>query len=266
MDMSTSTLGWTVGKGVAVLALAGATLAGLGGCDQGTAAAPPGGAAAGNNAGPAAVQNQVGQGGPLGNMRDNPTSYFGRTAKQGKDTVQMAINRDAAIGGMAAEMSGEAEPLDIAGLRWSVPTEWEKVRSPGAMRAAEYRIPHTEGGDGEAQIVWFYFGPNQGGTIEDNIARWAGLVRDVQGNPTMPDIATMKINGIPAVLVAMNGTYRDGIPGQTYVERPDYGFRGAIFSGPKGNVFIRLTGPVDLIDAIIAQWQNLFQGTRPDNM
>ena len=263
MGMSTSTRGWSAGRGRVAGSIIVALAAGLAACDGGTPPPPAGG---GPNTGPAAVPNQVGSNSPLGNMRANPTSQLGRSAKLGKDTVQMALNRDSAAGGMADEISGEANPLIVAGLRWSVPSHWETPAERSPMRAAEYLIPHPEGGEGHAQIIWFHFGPGQGGTIEDNIARWATLVRDVQGNPTMPDIATMKINGFNAVLVAMEGTYRDGIPGQTYVERPGYQFRGAIFEGPKGNVFIRLTGPADLMEAIVGEWQQLFQGTRSENM
>jgi len=236
-----------------------------GGCDQGTPSAPAAPAAPAN-AGPSAIPQPVASSGPLSRMRSNPTSMLGRSAQMGKDTAQMALNRDSAIGGMAAELSGEAVPLQIAGLHWSVPSEWERVQGDSPMRAAEFRIPHPDGGEGEAQAIWYYFGPGQGGTVEDNIARWATFVRDADGNPTIPDIATMKINGIPATLVAMEGTYRDGLPGEPYVERPGYAFYGAIFEGPKGNVFIRLTGPVDVVNALLGQWQQLFQGTRRDNM
>ncbi len=261
--MSTRTRGQSVGKAGWIVALAGAAAI-VAGCDQGTQSAQAPAAPA--NAGPSAIPQQVASSGPLSRMRDNPTSMLGKTAQMGKDTVQMALNRDSAIGGMAAEMSGEAVPLQIAGLHWSVPVEWERVQSDSTMRAAEFRIPHQEGGEGEAQAIWYHFGPGQGGTVEENIARWATFVRDADGNPTIPDIATMKINGIRTTLVAMEGTYRDGLPGQTYVERPGYAFYGAIFEGRQGNVFIRLTGPVDVVNSLLGQWQQLFQGTRPDNM
>ena len=53
------------------------------------------------------------------------------TARDGKTVAQQAVDRDSAMGGMVGEMSGEAVPLEVGGLRWSVPSgKSHRGRSP----------------------------------------------------------------------------------------------------------------------------------------
>ena len=56
------------------------------------------------------------------------------------------------------------------GVRWTVPAGWQ-APSERPMRVATYKIPAAAGTeDGECGV--FFFGKGQGGSVEDNLARW----------------------------------------------------------------------------------------------
>lgn len=256
-------------RNVLVIAgLAAGVLLGAAGCEE--SAPPPPAPAAGTatGAGQARPQsNAPGSSGPLARLSDQPKSMLGRSAQYGKQVAQQAVDRDSAIGGMADEMSGEAVPLEVGGLRWSVPSGWVKQNASG-MRAAEFRVPHPDGGDGEAVAAWFFFPDGQGGTVQQNIDRWAQQVRGPGNSPGEPVVKRRNINGVQTTTVELEGTYRDGMPGQPYVERPNYVFRGAIAEGPKGLVFLRLVGPRDIVydESVFRLWDQLVGGTREAGM
>mgnify|MGYP001432786605 CR=1 FL=1 len=238
------------------------------GCEE---SAPPPGPTAGSGAPVGAPpsrpqSNAPGSTGPLSRLTDQPTSLLGRTAHSGKQVGQQMADRDTAMSGMVDEMSGQAAPLEVGGLRWSVPSEWTRSTNPGPMRAAEFRIPHPEGGEGEAVAVWFHFPGGQGGSVEDNIRRWSEQVRNAWNEPGEPAVKRRTINGVSTTTVELEGTYRDGLPGQPYVERPDYVFRGAIAEGPNGLVFFRLVGPRDIVYAVFHQWDQVVGSTRRAGM
>ena len=59
-------------------------------------------------------------------------------------------------------------------LRYKVPEGWITEKPTSSMRAAQYVLPKVEGDPEDASLVLFYFGRGQGGSVEDNMARWIG--------------------------------------------------------------------------------------------
>ena len=47
--------------------------------------------------------------------------------------------------------------------------------------------------------------------------------------------------------VQAEGTYLSGMPGGPTTPKPDYGLAGAILESPEGNIFVRMTGPRELM-------------------
>jgi hypothetical protein len=108
------------------------------------------------------------------------------------------------------------------------------------MRVATYAIEGAKGaGAGECAV--FYFGPGQGGRVDDNIQRW---VRQFKESPT-PRREKRTVAGVSVTWVDIEGTYLNPGGGmmQSRGERPDYRLLGAIVEAPGGNVFFKLTGP-----------------------
>jgi hypothetical protein len=193
---------------------------------------------------------------PLSGLSENPTSLYGKSAKMGKDAAHQIGQADAAALGTAQELTGEAAPVNIAGLSWSVPTEWRRIEPPRNMWAAEFRVP---GAAGEGIVGFAHYGAEQGGNVQQNIARWQGLMPQA-----VPEISKRTVVGLPVTLMTMEGTYLDGMMSGNPTQRPDYAFRGAIAEGPKGTVFIRLHGPISTVEGADLAWERMVGGMRKE--
>lgn len=247
---------------VAVAAGAGLSLLALSvqqGCED--KAPPPsagGGTKTSNNAATLSARES---GTAIDRLAEEPTSMYGRSAKLGKTTGEQIENKQAEASGMADEINGSGEAFALAGLKWVVPTRWEKKPPANDKRAAEY---HIAGDSGEAALVTFsnFGGPGQGGNVQSNIDRWKSQFRnpDTGGEPDNKQ-KKRKIVGISVDLIDIVGTFKDVMPGTTGgTERPGYAMRGAIIDGPQGFVFIKMWGPYDTVLGTRDEWFQLIDG------
>ncbi|MBA4028689.1 MAG: hypothetical protein C0475_06090 [Planctomyces sp.] len=142
-----------------------------------------------------------------------------------------------AIGGLG----GQGGEITAAGLAWSVPAGlgWERVEGVRPPRAAELRF----GPGREGEIVFFAFGPGQGGDAASNINRWASQVLGPQGLPAEPVISERDVGGVRVTIAQLRGTYQSGSPGQAPVPKPGYVLIGAVVEGPGQTAFVRFTAP-----------------------
>ena len=132
-----------------------------------------------------------------------------------------------------------AQGVSSAGIKWTIPTGWTD-EGARPMRVATYRVPAAPGAEaGECGV--FYFGKGQGGSIEENIARW-GQQFEGGGKPKVTDTT---VSGLKVHRVETAGTYT--APGgpmmQSTGKKPGYRLLGAIVEAPDGNVFFKCTGP-----------------------
>jgi hypothetical protein len=109
------------------------------------------------------------------------------------------------------------------------------------MRVATYAIPGAAGAEaGECGV--YYFGKGQGGTVDENVARWA---QQFSGAPR-PTRSDRTVAGLRVHRVDLAGTYL--APGgpmmQSQGSKPNYRLLGAIVEAPGGLVFFKCTGPV----------------------
>lgn len=133
----------------------------------------------------------------------------------------------------------------IAGLKMRPEESWRRVSPASSMRKAQFEVGPA---DQPAEVVVFHFGPGQGGSVENNLLRWARLVLDDAGEPTLPEIAEFEVNGLRVTLAAYTGTYLAGPPGGEQVAMPDWTLLAAVIEGgPEGAVFPRLVGPTELV-------------------
>ena len=148
------------------------------------------------------------------------------------------------------------EPLD-PGLEWTVPARWT-VQGERPMRLATYSVPRVKGDAEDGECAVFYFGPNQGGGVEDNIDRWIGQFE----NPSTPLRSTRTVRGLSIARVRMHGAYL--APGGPHMEsqgkKPDFMLMGAIVTGPQGAVFFKLIGPAKTVGAAAAEFDRMIAG------
>lgn len=153
-----------------------------------------------------------------------------------------------AAAGLVAAAAGTAD-----GVRWSVPAHWTE-KPVRAMRAATYAIPGPKGAE-PAECGVFYFGSGRGGTVQENVDRWA---QQFEGNPK-PKTATTNAHGMVVHRVDIVGTYLS--PGgpmmQSQGARPHFRLLGAIVEAPGGLVFFKCVGPAATVDAAEKEFEAL---------
>ncbi len=161
-------------------------------------------------------------------------------------------------GGVTPGMPGAGiEPAPEApdpGLAWTVPARWT-AQGERPMRIATYLVPMAKGDAEAGECAVFYFGPNQGGSVEDNIDRWVGQFE----NPSTPQRTTQTVHGLSIARVKLHGAFLT--PGGPNMEsqgkKPDYQLLGAIVTGPKGAVFFKLTGPAKTVEAAVPEFDRM---------
>ena len=111
------------------------------------------------------------------------------------------------------------------------------------MRVAEYLVPRVQGDPRDAECTVITFGPNQGGSVSDNVDRWA---RQFDPPSDAPTKTTRRVGGMTVTRVEVAGSYHPmAMPGAAPVPSTEEGARliGAIVEAPSGLWFFKLTGP-----------------------
>jgi hypothetical protein len=148
--------------------------------------------------------------------------------------------------GQAVTAPVASERDSVAGLSWAVPSEWDQ-QAQRPMRVTTYSTPPAEGDGEPGEVAVFYFGPQEGGTVEANVSRWFNQFDQEDGRPTseVAERESIEVDGIPVTLVRASGTYNAaaGPMAPRADMRPGYRLVGAIAEGPEGAVFFKFTGP-----------------------
>ncbi len=142
----------------------------------------------------------------------------------------------------------------VAGLKWGVPSRW-MAQGDRPMRAATYAIPPAQGDSDAAECAVFYFGNDQGGTVDANIDRWVGQFEQASA----PNRGTKDVGGMKVTTVAISGAYLapSGPMMMPTGKKDNYRLLGAIVEGPQGSVFFKLTGPQKTVEASSAEFDAL---------
>lgn len=161
--------------------------------------------------------------------------------------------------------AGKAKTVDVQLLNYKAPVPAAWVQQPPAnnMRLAQYLVPgESNAGDGE--VIVFYFGQGQGGSVEANTERWASQFTSADGKPVKPAVKKLKTNGIPVTVIELNGTYARGIGMGTAgnMSRPDQTLLAAVFETPRGNVTVHLYGPRATVAANRKAFDQMVRGFR----
>lgn len=152
-----------------------------------------------------------------------------------------------------ASPGSTAAKAGAGGIQWTVPFHW-KASGGSPMRVATYSVPAAKGASpGECAV--FFFGPGQGGGVEDNVARWG---KQFEGAPK-PASRTVQVAGMRVTRAEVAGTYL--APGgpmmQSTGKKAGYRLLGAIVEAPEGNVFFKLTGPAATVAGAQAEFDAL---------
>ena len=122
-------------------------------------------------------------------------------------------------------------------IDFDVPAGWQSQPPSSNMRVAQAAIPGP-GGSGEFAV--FYFGPGGGGSVVDNIDRWAGQMESAD----KPKPETFETNGYKVTWIDVHGTLKASSMGMgPSTAQADSRLFGAVVEGPGGPWFFKATGP-----------------------
>jgi len=130
-------------------------------------------------------------------------------------------------------------PVALLDYEALVPPSFVARPSTSSMRLAEFGVPRSDGAS--AEVIVFYFGQGQGGSVDANIARWSSQFTGPDGAPVAPRIGTLEGAEFPTTIAEFEGAYARGV-GAGGPPIPDQGLTAAIVETPTGSLFLQLVG------------------------
>jgi hypothetical protein len=165
----------------------------------------------------------------------------------------------AAAASLAAAPAPPPKTASAGGVQWTVPAKWT-AGTGSAMRVATYSVPGAKSSPaGECAV--FFFGPGQGGSVSENVARWG---KQFDGSPAPQSKTITTPAGLHVTRAEVSGTYLapSGPMMQSSGKRPGYRLIGAIVEAPEGNVFFKLTGEAATVGAAQGDFDALVASLR----
>ena len=169
-----------------------------------------------------------------------------------------------AIAAMGTSSTDLSAPPSAGGLTWADAAPLTRRAPKSAMRAAEYGLP----GEDKLELTVFYFGPDQGGSVEANINRWLGQITQPDGSDTTAKAkrTTRKVGDMDVSVLEVTGTYSGGLAmmggGAAPEPMTNATMLGAIASGPQGPIFFKMTGPKEAVDHSRAAFDQMISSLR----
>ncbi len=167
----------------------------------------------------------------------------------------------------AAPKPVEPREIEIGTLLGLVPGNWDPQPPTNEFRLSQHLVPKATGDTAKTEFIVFYFGKGGGGTLEDNIKRWYGLMRQPDGGDTeaVAKRTESTREGLRITAVDIPGTYMDRpFPRSTeFTPRPDYRMLAAIVEttgeGGDGPYYLRIVGPAKSVAAAKPGWDKLME-------
>ena len=144
--------------------------------------------------------------------------------------------------------AGEAPPtFKVSEFTFARPADWEWVESTSQMRKAELKVvdPKT---NAKAEVVFYHFGAGNAGGTQANSERWFGQF-DGPRDKINAKSDEVSVGKHKVTYVSAEGTYKSGMPGGPQTPMPNYALVGAIIEAEQGSVFVKMTGPKELVQS-----------------
>src|SRR5947209_8309859 len=111
-----------------------------------------------------------------------------------------------------AQLLAEAPAtFKVSEFTFTRPAAWEWVEVTSAMRKAQLKVSEANG-KGSAEVIFFHFGPGDGGGTKANVERWFGQFKEprdqIKASSDEVTVGKHKVTYVQA-----EGTYLSGMPG-----------------------------------------------------
>lgn len=231
---------------IIVVAIATLSVVSLGGCSKNSeptkgdsvSKSAPAGQAGSGQANPDGVKTP-----PPGNPQGGSNPHGG-TGADPHAGMNMGKASGKGVGG--AEPTAKDGTKKFTPFTLTVPKSWSESAPTSSMRAAQFKI-------GDAELVVFYFGTGQGGTVEANVARWYGQFEQPDGSATKDKAKReeKKIDGLDVTLISVKGRFVANVrpTSDKKHNKPGHQMLAAIVQTDNGPYFFKMVGPEDTVTA-----------------
>jgi hypothetical protein len=157
--------------------------------------------------------------------------------------MRTAIAAVALLAFVALPAETRAETVKVEAFTFTVPEGWRSVTPSSAMRKAQLEVAR---GTEKAEVTFFHFGADQGGSAADNVARWYAQFPGSEKNRITENV---QVGPVKITFAMTDGTFSSGMPGGPTTPMENYALCGAILESTSGNVFVKMTGPNAVVKA-----------------
>jgi len=147
--------------------------------------------------------------------------------------------------------------FSVSEFTFTRPADWEWVPTTSQMRKAELKVESKDKKE-KAEVIFFHFGESNGGGTQANVERWLSQFKEPR-EKLNSKVDTAKINKRAVTFVQAEGTYLSGMPGGPKTPQPNSMLLGAIIESEKGNVFVRMTGPVAVVKGAQSDFKKMIE-------
>lgn len=144
---------------------------------------------------------------------------------------------------VAVAIPARAETVKVEGFTFTVPDGWRSVTPSSPMRKAQLEIAR---GPEKAEVTFFHFGADQGGTADDNVRRWYG---QFPGSEDKRVTDHVQVGPVKVTFATTEGTFSSGMAGGPTTPMEGHALCGAILETSTGNIFVKMTGPNAVVKA-----------------
>jgi hypothetical protein len=153
----------------------------------------------------------------------------------------------------------DGTPVALLNYVTTAPEHWQSRQPSSTMRLVEYTVPVGDVAAEAVEVIVYFFGPGQGGSVEANAERWKAQFFDQAGNHPEPAVDRLSDTAFPTSVVELRGSYARGIgmggdtPGEA---KPGQALIAVVVETPTGNLYAQMYGPeagvLDQKDAFLA--------------
>lgn len=141
-----------------------------------------------------------------------------------------------------AETSASETASRVPQLTYTTPEGWSEVET---SRMRDINLSFGEDGEGECYVARL---PGAGGVLAATVNRWRSQMgADPLSDEEVAALPRQPLFGQAAVYVEVDGDYTPGMGTQETFE--DYRLLGLILASDAGAVFVKMTGPRELVEA-----------------
>ena len=147
-----------------------------------------------------------------------------------------------------------------ATLKFDAPAGWVSKTPSSTMRVADFTLPKVAGDAEDATTTIYFFGAQQGGSVQANIDRWMSQMEQPDGKASKDQAKTSTItsNALKISIVDVAGTYvAETAPGSgVKLNKPGFRQLAAVVETAGGNYYVKLTGPAKTV----TKWEASYMG------